>query len=338
MKRRTVLVITGSLAIVLALIVGLGASDGNEPAAPELGAHSPSSPPAGQARGEASPPALADQDETAPPAALPNSLEGSQPDGAISAEGGHLVISIELRRLFDYFLSATGEEPLATIRARIVATLRKRLPPTAVDEAIVILDRYLAYRDIVRDFPPVTDVNAQLDRLHDLRIKIFAPEVATAFFAAEEAGQHLALARRDVMLDHSLPPEERARRLAELDEREPAESRAARAAAIAPIEQMKREDAMRAAGASDRDIELQRTAALGAETAARLAELDHARAAWQARLDEFRTQRAALLADAALNAAERQRRIDDLLERSFSPPERLRVEALDRIAAQAGSP
>jgi lipase chaperone LimK len=265
------------------------------------------------------------------PGALPGSLEGTEADGAITADAaGHLIVDLELRRLFDHFLAATGEEPLATMRARIVAVLRARLPVTAAAEAEAILDQYLAYREAARTLTATADPRAGLDQIHDLRAKIFAPEVARAFFADEEAATYAAIARRDALIDPALSAAERDRKIAEIDARLPPAVREARAAATAPIDQMAREQAMRAAGATDAQIAAARTAALGADAAARLAELDRTRAAWDARLARFRAARAALLADTALDAAARDRRIAELLASSFSPEERIRVDALDR--------
>ena len=111
---------------------------------------------------------------------------------------------------------------------------------------------------------------------------------------------------------------------------------AARAAATAPLNELNREIQLRAAGASDQEIAAARTAAFGADAAARLADLDRAHAAWDARLAQFRAARAAILADPALDDAERQRRIDALLAQSFTESERRRVEVLDRIASGSG--
>jgi lipase chaperone LimK len=281
------------------------------------------------------PPAPAPSAGTEPPAGLPGSLDGTEPDGAIRADdAGHLVVDLELRRLFDHFLIASGEEPLAAIRARIVAVLHARLPATAEAEAIAILDRYLGYRDAARQLSPPAEPRAGLGQLHDLRARMFAPEVARAWFADEEAATYAALDRRDALLDPALSPAERERRIAEIDSRLPAAVREARAAATAPIDELDREQAMRAAGAGDDQIAAARTAAFGPEAAARLAGLDRSRAAWDARLAQFRAARAALLADPGLDDAERGRRIAELLARSFTPEERIRVEALDRIAAE----
>jgi lipase chaperone LimK len=164
---------------------------------------------------------------------------------------------------------------------------------------------------------------------------VLGADVSRAFFTDEETAIYTALARRDAATDPALSEAERARRLAELDASQPASVRAARAAALAPLAQIERERALRAAGASDADIAAARTRALGADAAARLAEMDRTRAAWDARLARFRAERAALLAAPGLDDDTRQQKVTELFERSFTPPERMRVEALDRLADRA---
>src|SRR5262249_13846753 len=77
---------------------------------------------------------------------------------------------------------------------------------------------------------------------------------------------------------------DRQRRLAELEAQIPEDVQRGRAAALGPLNALTREQALRAAGASDDQIAAARTATLGAEAAARLADLDRAHAAWDARL------------------------------------------------------
>jgi lipase chaperone LimK len=332
--RRRHLAIGGSLAVILA--AGLAWRSARRPDAGREPAPTTTRTAASVATGTraaATTQPAAPVPDVAAPAALPASLEGTEPDGAVEADAaGHLVVTIELRRLFDHFLAASGEEPIATMRARIIAVLRQRLPPTAAAEAIEILDHYLAYRDAARGLAPPSDPAAGLAQVHDLRVRWLSPPVARALFADEEAAIYAALARRDVLADTRLSATERERRLAEIDARMPAAARDARAAAMAPLDEMNREAQLRAAGASDQQIAAARTAELGSDAAARLAELDRSHAAWDARLAQFRAERAAVLADPRLGDAERARRIDELLARSFTAPERIRVEALDRIA------
>jgi len=335
-RTRTLGVASGAAVVGLVVLIGWRTARPPTPhAAPRVVAPRPPLDVPAAAVTPASP--VRPSGDPVPPSALPGSLEGTDADGVLEADAdGHLVVTLELRRLFDHFLAASGEEPIATMRGRIIAVLRARLPAVAAAEAIEILDRYLAYRDAARGLAPApSDPRAGLDQVRDLRRKLFSPVVVQAFFAGEEAAIYAALDRRDVLADTTLPAAERDRRLAEIDARAPAAVREARAAATAPIDELARETALRAAGASDQQIAAARTAALGADAAARLAELDRAHAAWDEKLARFRSARAAVLADPALDDTERRRRIDDLLARSFTPAEQIRVEALDRMAPAA---
>src|SRR5205814_7397745 len=52
---------------------------------------------------------------------VPAALRDTSPDGALATDDtAHLVVSLELRQFFDYFLLASGEESRARVRARIV--------------------------------------------------------------------------------------------------------------------------------------------------------------------------------------------------------------------------
>jgi len=112
--------------------------------------------------------------------------------------------------------------------------------------------------------------------------------------------------------------------------------RTARDAATAP--QLARDAAaLRAAGGSPEEVQALREREVGGEAAARLAELDQRRAAWQARVDAYRHERLAIAADAALDAAERDAALEDLRARHFSGTELARIRALDRMQqASAG--
>jgi lipase chaperone LimK len=69
------------------------------------------------------------------------------------------------------------------------------------------------------------------------------------------------------------------------------------------------------------------------EAADRLEALDRARADWDARIASYREARAAIEADSSLAAEARAQAIEDLIAARFTGPERMRVAALDRIAA-----
>jgi lipase chaperone LimK len=268
---------------------------------------------------------------------LPASLEGTEVDGWLGVDDeGHLVVTPGARWFFDYFLSAAGEEPPEQIRARIVAGIKRRLPAAGAQEAIDLLDRYLAYRDRVRALQASgvsEDLGQRLAQLHDIRRETFGDANATALFGEEEQMQAVDIERRQVLSDQSLPPEEREHKLAALEQQLPPAARQARAEAMALIHLQTDEQQLRQAGGSPEDVHALREQRFGAEAAERLDALDHERAAWRQRLDDYHNARDAVESNSALTPDARARAVEALLAQRFTSEERLRVEALDTLRA-----
>jgi lipase chaperone LimK len=264
----------------------------------------------------------------------PGSLAGTEPDGAFAADAdGNLIVSPELRRAFEYWFAATGEEPEARIRARIAAEIRAHLPEPARAAALALVARFITYRERARDLAADApeDLAARAAAVHDLRREVFGAD-ADALFSDEEALTAFALAERRIAADPALTDDQRAAQLDQLLAAAPEPIRAARAAATAPLRLARDEAALRAAGGTAEDVRRLREERVGPEAADRLAALDDARAAWRARVDSYRAARATIDADAALDVAARAEAIAALRGRYFSGPELLRIEALDRLA------
>ncbi|XXY49333.1 lipase secretion chaperone [Sorangium sp. So ce269] len=276
-------------------------------------------------------PAPAAPPEVAP---APPSLRGTEVDGAVLVdERGDLVVGPEILALFDYFLSAAGEEPAAAIRARIVAAIRERAAGPAADQAIALLDRYLGYREAVSaaDVEVADDPAARLAALREIRRAQLGEPAATRLFGDEEREGEAAIEQARILADAPLSPEERDARIAEVEAALPDDVREAREAAVRPLVEQAEEQALRDAGASDEELHAHRVATVGPEAADRLAELDRRRAAWQRRLDAFASARAALAATVADPEA-RHAAEEALLAGAFTPEERLRVRAILGVA------
>ncbi|MBN9684116.1 MULTISPECIES: lipase secretion chaperone [unclassified Corallococcus] len=280
----------------------------------------------------------------APLPPLPGSLKDTEEDGAVLVDAsGHLVPNADLRRFFNYYLSATGEEPASLIRERILTALRaKKLPAAAMDEAVQVLDDYLAYLDAARGLASkgsaaMPDTAERLESLRKLRREHLGPGVADGLFGQEEAVDAVAVERLKLMKDASLTKEEREQRMAALEERLPPEVRASREEAVRPLRQQAVEQELLAAGATAEDLHQHRLSTVGPEATERLEALDAERAQWKQRLADFRAKRAAL-GQSEPNPARRQAAVQRLLFDSFTPEERLRVEAADSIEAASGSP
>ncbi len=275
----------------------------------------------------------------------PASLRDSAIDGALIADAdGHFVPGPEALALFDYFLSATGEEPEAQLRARIVAEIERRLPAPAAREAIAFLDRYLAYRaDAARAasddrLAESADLERRLQWIREVRREHFGAELATTLFGDDERAAEIAIAQRRVAADASLSDAEKRAQLDALEAQLPESAREARAASSAPLRLEQAEAALRARGGSDAEVRALREETVGAEAAARLEALDQRRAEWNARLAAYRAARDAVLADPSRDAQAREAAIEDLLARNFDARERIRVRALDATQPAAAAP
>lgn len=275
----------------------------------------------------------------------PHSLRGTRTDGGLVTDAdGHFVPTLDARRLFDYFLTATGEISNDTLRTRIQQEIARRLQPAAAREATALLDRYLVYRERVRTLataavPDDGDLDIRLATLMALRREVLGPDAAEAFFSDEEADARRLLEARRIEADPSLSAEERAAHVEAIfhdaEAELPADVREARAAARLATTLRGAEAEIRARGGDDAEVAAVRERLVGPAAAERLAELDRQRSAWQTRVDAFRAARDRIQRDPSLTPDARTTAVSRLLDESFTAPERRRIEALDRLATEA---
>ena len=123
---------------------------------------------------------------------LPRSLKGTPaPEPLAMDADGKLVIDAAIRRTFDFYLTAIGEEPLDLMVARIKHHLAKSLSGQALEQVLGILQDYLDFRNQVavlmqahgssmsKDLEAAALLKAQIGQL---RQSIFEPAVDEAFF------------------------------------------------------------------------------------------------------------------------------------------------------------
>jgi lipase chaperone LimK len=291
------------------------------------------------------PPIMAETEEEsdvepgAPGASRPRSLRDTEVDGELVADAeGRFLPTRDALRLFEYFLSAYGEEAEDLILERIELEIRRRLSPAAAPDARALLAQYQRYRDAARELevgpePDQVDaLEARLAQLRELRREVFGPELAATLFAEDELIAEVAIERRRVLDDPSLGDRERITRLAEVQARLPEAVRQAELEAMAPLRLHQEEAAARAAGASEGEIQGLRERAVGAEAAGRLSELDRERAEWDRRMEVYRLERDRVIENVREAPDDiRGEYLRQLRERHFKPEELARVEALDRI-------
>lgn len=252
-----------------------------------------------------------------------SSLRGATPDGELTLDAsGRVLPDRGLRRLFDHFLSLSGEFSLSEIRALVADRVRGTLGDAQVADVLRWFDRYCDLR-IAEGAASAGDPQAHAVHLKTLRRRHLGNAVAQAWFGAEEAELDLALARLAVRDAPGVEPEERQQWLDELDQARADEVqevlRGSLDASLAQA-QAARFEAENADAATRHD---ERAALWGEDAALRLAQLDAQNADWAVRLRHYRTARAAMAAEPAA--------FDAWLQANFSAPERRRIIALEAI-------
>lgn len=335
MKKRLVVV----LAVTLVLSVWIWVKVGREDSATQSAGHLTA---AVTASGQAG--AIPTQFDTGTES-LPASLRGTEVDGKLEVDAaGHLKITREIRNLFDYFLSAIGEETLPTLLARIRAYLHHSLPPVAEAEAQHILQGYIGFRQAVDKLQAptastTTDVAALRQRVQmvqQLRHQYLDPPVIQAFFGDEDAYDQYTLDRMAIMQDKSLSASEKAKRVSESENQLPAELKAS-VDAVNKYQELKTltED-WQNRGGNAAELRQIRENLVGSEAADRLESLDRDRQAWNDRMQKYLEQRAAILGNNNLSDVDRQQAVAQLRAQSFNTQEVVRVQALEHIHDKQG--
>jgi lipase chaperone LimK len=327
-------VIGAGVAITLLLNPLAGTQQPSEAAPPPLSTTTPAALPQQQADKPA-PPRL-----TADVAPLPASFAGTEVDGRFRLDAaGNLLISMDIRRIFDYFLSAYGEESIKASIERLQAYIRSQLDAPAESQALALLEQYLDYKrqliQLEKDLPQTASLDAMRQReqaVQHLRASIFSAETHQAFFAQEEAYNQFTLQRLAIRHDSSLDDQQKAAALDRLRSSLPEEMQDM----VVPqlqAELRQQTAALQADGASPAQIQQLRLQLVGAEATARLEALDQQRQQWQLRLADYRQEKARITANSGLSAEDRRLAIASLAEQRFDERERLRLEAAEELEA-----
>jgi len=287
---------------------------------------------------ETAPSDLVGQSRPVPvPERMPSSLAGtSVPGGWAQVDAaGDLVPTSALRQMFEYYLSALGEESLEQLVARIERTLLALSEP-ARSQAMETLGAYLDYKLAISDLEAgygspseleATEMRRRMEEIQALRRTWLDSATAEAFFARDEAIDRFQVEKLRISQDASLSEAQRQRALEQAEEALPEPLRKARRETrrFADYEQARLDFADDPEALRD-----WRQKAFGAETAKRLEALEQEQARWDRRWQTYSDARDALLSS-GLAGPELQGAIEHLRNQHFSEVERVRAQALDSI-------
>ena len=280
---------------------------------------------------------------------LPRSLQGTTVDGEIIIdENKQLVVTEGLRRLFDYFLSAFGEEEENVIHERVKGYIRHHTPEPAASQAISVFDQYVAY---LKALPEIEkrygnlqlqatqngelDLNIVAQRKQDvakLRQQYFDKLTIRAFFGAEEIYDNYSVEMIRINQNEQLSDAQKevARqdyisRMPDIVTKTNIEQQANINALITRTEQMK------AKGATAEELYNMRRELVGAPAAARLAQVDQEDASFDQRFTQYQTQKQLLLSQNPDNA---HTQIEQIEQQLFDENERKRLTGYAALQQQ----
>lgn len=263
------------------------------------------------------------------------SLRQTAVDGLPSAMDSGAIDVVQLKSMFDYYLSTQGERALPEIRKEVESQLAARLHGQSLQDARDFFHRYLAYLRSLAEAGKLKSVSAdvlvqmrdRLQLLRQLRERHFQSQEIRQLFAATDAMDQMILQRMSIQRRQDIPVSEKQRLLAELEQTLPADLQAARQQATKHLVLSDAERQLREQGASPAQLQAMRTSMAGPEAAQRLAAMDAEEAAWQGKLKQWQREREQLVKDAGLSDLQRQQAQQALEQQLFSENERKRLAA-----------
>jgi len=272
---------------------------------------------------------------------LPTSLRNTpMPEHLEINDDGSLLINKKILHLFEFYLSAMGEESIELIITRIKSSLSEQLTAQALDEALHILEGYLQYRNEItalkqeynqaigaNDYSLEHVINAR-DELIEARWRFLSKDVIAAFFAQEDEYENYMLGIASITKDNSLSKEQKDNALSLLNTQAPSWLIEQQKSANQLNEYRQQHSELVSQGATENELRTFREQEFSIDVSDRLSKLDAQRLLWQQRLSEYRVELATILAIEPDRQAQ-QVMVDELRSLHFNAQETKRVNALD---------
>jgi lipase chaperone LimK len=154
-----------------------------------------------------------------------STLVGTDIDGQLKVdENGQVILDIEVKDFFDYFLTATAEVSADLALDELLRVISESLPPEQFLQAQQLLDNYLAYKEqaVALMAQPMLPQDQQtreyqllimedtLAQLRELRRANMPIEQVEAFFGLEEAYEDFTIASVKVQFDDTMSESQKA--------------------------------------------------------------------------------------------------------------------------------
>ena len=256
---------------------------------------------------------------------------GADVDGALrTLPDGSLLVTLELRRWFDFHLSAQGEVPLNDIIEMMQSQILLLEQP-ARTQANDLLQAYLGYLAELQNYDEeqqkrVTE-GTTLDMIERtrwqqrLRGEWFEPQVVDAFFAGDTFMDNYTIERLQAQRRGAAAEE-----LQQLESKLPPELQEMRRQTRLVTNLRAEESRLRSDGADEQQIHDWRAQQFGEQTAQRLQQADERHKQWLQRLQQYLDYQNSLPVQ-GLDADDRQQLLQTYQQKHFTSVERKRLPA-----------
>ena len=268
---------------------------------------------------------------------LPSSLQGTSHGVALTVHQDSLVITSGLKDLFDYYLSAAGEETITQISRRVELDLSSQLSVLALQQALAIWQNYVSYKTALVDLDQQFSVNTHaFDKNQHLQIlqqrqlslialqdQIFSASIAQILFSFDRQldGHTLEKSR---ILASNMSEQAKQQGLINLNAQLPIEVTVSMKRNEQQEHLLKIDDVEGLTSEQKYNLRAQQ---VGEAAANRLQQLDKKRQQWKQRIDDFNLQKQQLL-EAELAAEDYSIGLEALYQQNFASEELLRAKAL----------
>ena len=275
---------------------------------------------------------------------LPRSLQGTKVDGEIIIDANkQLVVTEGLRRLFDYFLSALGEEDEATIIQRVESYIRNHTPEPAASQAVAIFNQYINYLKQLKQIEErygnlqmqatkngELDLNMVAQRQQDIskiRQQNFDAETIKAFFGADDEYDAYSISMLNIEQDKQLSDTQKAAARQDYVSRMPDNSTKANIQQQANLNELiDSTEQMKKQGATPEALYNMRRELVGEAAAGRLASVDQEDNNFDKRFNQYQAQKQQLLTQSANQSqTQTQTQINQIEQQLFNEAERKRL-------------
>lgn len=273
---------------------------------------------------------------------LPSSLSDASPPSKLDVDAeGNLIINMKIKHLFEFYLTAIGEENLDIIILRIKESLKSQLKDQSLITANEILEGYLQYRNNIANIKnqyteshdseefSMTLIKNMKDEIIQSRSAFLSQEVSEVFFTHEDEYDIYMMSRIEIGGNSNYSAEYKLELIQDLEDQAPSWiTSASKRSNIVAINRLNELNLIKE-GASESDIYDYRVSTFGQEIADKKNELDIKRNNWKNKINLHKKSVQRIMESDQYTESEKSTLINNLRDDNFQGSEKRRAIALD---------